>query len=126
LFSHFIPCGVWAAVYLLDGLLKNLSDIQPDTIHGDTQAQSTPVFGLAALLGITLMPRILHWKDLTMYRPDTQTSFTHIDPLVSNTMDWHLIGNGRKAPSRPICQVGCGPCSRLKRDGFPPQHSCAS
>jgi hypothetical protein len=80
LFSHFIPCGVWEAVYLLDGLLKNLSDIQPDTIHGDTQAQSTPVFGLASLLGITLMPRIRHWKGLRLYRPDKQTTFTHLYP----------------------------------------------
>ncbi len=23
LFSHFIPCGVWEAVYIIDGLLKN-------------------------------------------------------------------------------------------------------
>ena len=51
LFSHFIPCGVWEAIYILDGLTKNQSDIQPDTLHGDTQAQSTPVFGLAYLLG---------------------------------------------------------------------------
>jgi hypothetical protein len=36
LFSHFIPCGVWEAVYILDGLLKNRSDIQPDTVHADT------------------------------------------------------------------------------------------
>ncbi|MDQ3230363.1 MAG: Tn3 family transposase, partial [Pseudobdellovibrionaceae bacterium] len=42
LFSHFIPCGVWEAVHILDGLLQNHSDIQPDTIHGDTQAQSAP------------------------------------------------------------------------------------
>jgi TnpA family transposase len=91
LFSHFIPCGVWEAIYLLDGLLKNLSDIQPDTIHGDTHSQSTPVFGLAALLGITLMPRIRHWKDLKLYRPDKQTTFTHIDSLFSDTIDWNLI-----------------------------------
>lgn len=39
LFSHFIPCGVWEAVYIIDGLLKNKSDIQPDTIHADTQGQ---------------------------------------------------------------------------------------
>ena len=91
LFANFIPCGVWEAIYLLDGLLKNLSDIQPDTIHGDTQAQSTPVFGLAALLGITLMPRIRNWKDLTMYRPDKKTTFTHIDSLFSDTIDWNLI-----------------------------------
>ncbi|MBK1724955.1 transposase [Thiocystis violacea] len=91
LFSHFIPCGVWEAVYLLDGLLKNLSDIQPDTIHGDTQAQSAPVFGLAALLGIALMPRIRNWKHLKLYRPDQQITFNHIDELFSDTVDWHLI-----------------------------------
>jgi TnpA family transposase len=91
LFSHFIPCGVWEAVYLLDGLLQNLSDIQPDTIHGDTQAQSTPVFGLAALLGISLMPRIRNWKDLRLYRPDKELAFTHIDSLFSGTIDWNLI-----------------------------------
>jgi TnpA family transposase len=49
LFSHFIPCGVWEAVYILDGLTKNTSDIQPDVLHGDTQAQSAPVYGLAFL-----------------------------------------------------------------------------
>jgi len=30
LFSHFIPCGVWEGVYILDILLKNKSDIQPN------------------------------------------------------------------------------------------------
>ncbi len=58
LFSHFIPCGVWEAVHIIDGLLKNKSDIQPDTIHADTQGQSTTVFALTHLLGINLMPRI--------------------------------------------------------------------
>ena len=42
LFSHFIPCGVWEAVYILDGLLENASDIQPDTVHADTQGQIYP------------------------------------------------------------------------------------
>ena len=50
LFSHFIPCGVFEALYLFDGLLNNHSDIQPDTLHGDTHSQSLAVFGLAYLL----------------------------------------------------------------------------
>jgi Tn3 transposase DDE domain/Domain of unknown function (DUF4158) len=37
LFSHFIPCGVWETVYIIEGLLKNESDIQPDAVHADTQ-----------------------------------------------------------------------------------------
>jgi TnpA family transposase len=108
LFSHFIPCGVWEAVYLLDGLLKNLSDIQPDTIHGDTQAQSTPVFGLAALLGITLMPRIRNWKDLTLYRPDRQTAFIHSDPLFSDTIDWPLIQTHLPDMLRVVLSIKAG------------------
>ncbi|MBE2197920.1 MAG: Tn3 family transposase, partial [Anaerolinea sp.] len=33
LFSHFIACGVWEAVYILDGLLQNKSVLQPDTMR---------------------------------------------------------------------------------------------
>lgn len=69
LFSHFIACGTWEAVYIIDGLLKNKSDIQPDTVHADTQGQSAPVFGLSYLLGIELQPRIRNIKDLVFYRP---------------------------------------------------------
>jgi len=92
LFSHFIPCGVWEAVYIIEGLLRNESDIQPDTIHADTQGQSLPVFGLAALLGFDLLPRIRNWAELNFYRPDPQALYQHIDALFGdNTIDWGLI-----------------------------------
>ena len=92
LFSHFIPCGVWEAVYILDSLLANSSDLQPDQIHADTQGQSLPVFGLAALLGFELLPRIRNWHDLTFYRPDAATRYEHIDALFGDdVIDWDLI-----------------------------------
>ena len=91
LFSHFIPCGVYEAIYILDGLIKNESDIQPDTVHGDTQAQSTPVFGLAYLLGINLMPRIRNIKKLVFYRPERGVNYKHIDKLFGETINWDLI-----------------------------------
>ena len=91
LFSHFIPCGVWEAVYIIDGLLKNRSDIQPDTVHADTQGQSAPVFALAYLLGIKLMPRIRNWRDLVFYRPAQEATSVHSDPLFRDTIDWELL-----------------------------------
>jgi TnpA family transposase len=91
LFSHFIPCGVWEAVYIIDGLLKNKSDVQPDTLHADTQGQSLPVFALAHLLGIKLMPRIRNWKDLKFFRPSKDAIYKHIDPLFSDPVDWDLL-----------------------------------
>lgn len=58
LFSHFITCGAYEGNYLIDLLVDNESDIQPEIIHGDTHAQNYPVFALTYLLGIQLMPRI--------------------------------------------------------------------
>jgi TnpA family transposase len=92
LFSHFIACGVWEAIYILDGLIRNRSTIQPTTVHADTQGQNLPVFGLAYLLGIKLMPRIRNWKDLKFYRPSRDTHYEHIDSLFGdNVIDWDLI-----------------------------------
>jgi TnpA family transposase len=93
LFSHFIPCGVREAVYILDGLMKNTSEIQPEIVHSDSHGQSEAVFGLAYLLGIDLMPRIKNWKHLRFYRPDKKARYEHIDALFSDHIDWRLIGD---------------------------------
>ena len=91
LYSHFIPCGVHEGTYILDGLMANESDIKPDTMHGDTHAQSFTVFGLAHLLGIKLMPRIRNIKDLIFYRPDAGGRYKNIDALFGDPIDWKLI-----------------------------------
>ena len=69
LFTSFITCGVSEAVHILDALLKNRSEIQPDTLHADTQGQSEPVFGLCRSRGIKLMPRMRGLSDAVFYRP---------------------------------------------------------
>src|SRR5215218_5170408 len=79
LFTSFIPCGVWEAIHILDGLLKNRSAVRPDTLHADTQGQSEPVFGLCRLLGIKLMPRMRGF----------------VPPAVGETPGWSLRGLGR-------------------------------
>ncbi len=114
LFTHFIPCGVWEAVYIIEGLLKNTSKVKPTTVHTDTQGQSFPVFALAHLLGFDLMPRISNWKDLTFYRPTKQTEYVHIDALFGepgrNSIDFdppacpfptRTRPDGRSGRSRP-------------------------
>jgi TnpA family transposase len=91
LFVHFIPPGVWEAIYIIEALMKNRSKIQPDTVFADTQGQSTPVFAFTYLLGIKLMPRIRNWKDLTFFRPSMNVSYKHIDGLFKDAIDWELI-----------------------------------
>ena len=91
LFTHFIPCGVHEAIYILDGLLKNPSKVQPSRLHADTHGQSATVFGLAYLLGIELMPRIRNWRALKLYRTGNPGRPTSTQSLYSGTIDWALI-----------------------------------
>jgi len=91
-FSTFIHCGVWEAIHIIDGLLKNASELSPKIIHSDTQGQSLPVFSLAHLLGIKLMPRIRNWKSLKFYRPSKNTQYKNIDSLFCDAeIDWEFL-----------------------------------
>jgi TnpA family transposase len=91
LFSYFIACGHYEAIYILDALQLNASDLQPRRVHADTHGQSAAVFGLAYLLGIELMPRIRYWKKLRFYKADQRQHFQAIDALFSGTINWDLI-----------------------------------
>lgn len=120
LFSHFIPCGVYEAIHILDGMIKNESDIQPDTLHGDTQAQNAPVFALAYLLGISLMPRIRGLKKLIFFRPGKKSRYQHIDALFSENINWHLIETHIPDMLRIVLSIKAGkitPSTILRRLG---------
>jgi TnpA family transposase len=108
LFTHFISCGVWEAVYILDGLIKNTSDIQPDTLHSDTQGQSTTVFGLSYLLGIKLMPRIRNWQDYKFFRPSPEAKYEYIDSLFKDVIDWPLIQTHWQDLMRVVLSIQAG------------------
>jgi TnpA family transposase len=117
LFSKFIPCGVWEAVHLIDGLLKQESKLRPETVHTDTQGQSFPVFALAHLFGFDLMPRIRNWRDLNFYRPSADVVYRHIDPLFGesgrNVIDWDLIETHYEDLMRVVLSIQAGKISSV-------------
>lgn len=90
-FRHFIPPGVWEAIYVIEGLLKGGLSVEADTVHADTQGQSATVFAFTHLLGIKLMPRIRNWKNLTLFRPDKTAKYQYINRLFGESADWNLI-----------------------------------
>jgi TnpA family transposase len=126
LFSHFISCGVREAVFILDGLLQNRSDIQPDHIHSDTHGQTAVVFGLAYLLGIELMPCIRNWKDLDFCRPERGLHYQHLDTLFTTTTDWKLIADHLDEMLRVVVSIKAGkllPSTILRRLGSYSRHN---
>jgi TnpA family transposase len=128
LFSRFIGCGMYEAIYILDILQNTLSDLRPTRLHADSHGQSAHVFGLAYLLGIELMPRIRRWKKLKLYRPGRDKQFESIEHLFAATIKWNLIEqhypdfirlalaihSGKLAPSAVLARVN----SQSNRDPF--------
>lgn len=121
-FRHFIPPGVWEAIYVIDGLLKAGLSIEADMVHSDTQGQSAAVFAFTYLLGINPMPRIRDWPDLKMYKADENTQYKHIERLFSGNWGliafhwWRCAGGERargtakaSALQRPDCLGGHSP-----------------
>jgi TnpA family transposase len=89
-------------------------------VQGDTQAQSTPVFGLAYLLGIKLMPRIRNLKKLVFFRPDKTSRSPHLDALFTDTIDWTLIETHLPDMLRVALSIKAGkitPSTLLRRLG---------
>ena len=120
LFSRFIACGAYEGHSILDFVAENRSAIQPSTVHADTHGQSAPIFGLAYVLGIELMPRIRNWQDLHLFRPSAGAAYAHIDTLFSGTIDWQLIAEHLPDMLRVALSIKAGrllPSAILRRLG---------
>jgi TnpA family transposase len=118
LFSRFIACGAYEGHSILDFVADKCSVLQPRTVHADTHGQSAPIFGLAHLLGIELMPRIRHWQDLHLFRPDQTARYEHIDELFTGSIDWGLIEAHRPDMLRVALSIKAGrllPSAILRR-----------
>jgi TnpA family transposase len=119
-FSHFIPCGVWEGSFILDIFEQEDKEPRPKVLHGDTQAQSSTIFGMAYLLGVELMPRIRNWKDLKLCRPNQDAHYTHINELFSDAVDWDLIETHLPDMLRVVLSVTAGmirPSTLLRKLG---------
>lgn len=81
----------WRGTHILDGLLENESDIQPDTLHGDTHSQNFGVFAISFLLGIKLMPRIRGMHRAHFFKPSGSAKYDHIEDVFHGNINWRLI-----------------------------------
>jgi TnpA family transposase len=111
LFTHFIPSAVHEAVYILDGLSKNTSDVQPSRLPADTHGQSTVVFALAYPLGIELMPRIRNWQSLTLFSVEKEFGCRGTARLYCDSIDWDLITDHCEAYLRVVLAIQTGRAS---------------
>jgi hypothetical protein len=87
---------------------KTVPRCKPRPLHADTHGQAEPVLGLAALLGIHLLPRMRTWQDVTFYRVDAGTTYQHIDALLTQVVDWDLIARHWQDMMQVVLSIQAG------------------
>jgi TnpA family transposase len=97
--TQVISCAEREALYVLDGLLENDTELPIRTHIVDTAGCTDQVFGLCYLLGFTFMPRLKNLASRRLFKPVGSPeeglfgsrSYPQLDALFSATVDLNLI-----------------------------------
>ena len=97
--TQVISCAEREALYVLDGLLDNPTDL-PVRVHTvDTHGYTDQLFGLCYLLGFTFMPRLKKLSSQRLFKPAGspeeglfgRRGYPTLDALFSGTVNLNLI-----------------------------------
>lgn len=92
-FHHIvIPGTLKEALFILDGLLDQTTNLQPTQVMTDTNSYTDLVFGLFWLLGFQFSPRLADIKDQRFWRMERQADYG-----VFNDISKHKISTKRVA-----------------------------
>ena len=97
--TQVISCAEREALYVLDGLLDNPTDLPVQTHMVDTHGYTDQLFGLCYLLGFAFMPRLKNLSGQRLFIPTGSPeeglfgsrTYPILDPLFSGTVNPNLI-----------------------------------
>jgi TnpA family transposase len=97
--TQVISCAEREALYVLDGLLENDTELPIRTHIVDTHGCTDQVFGLCYLLGFTFMPRLKNLASRRLFKPVGSLeeglfgghTYPQLDALLKTTVDLNLI-----------------------------------
>lgn len=88
-----IPGTLRDSLFLLSGLLEQLTSLHPVEIMTDTAGYSDVVFGLFWLLGYRFSPRLADIGEARFWRIDNSANYGALDGLTKNKINTDLITN---------------------------------
>jgi len=89
--TEVISCAEREALYVLDGLLRNESELDIEFHSTDTHGFTEQLFALCFLLGYSFMPRFKDLKKQKLYKPIGIQVHEDLAPLFSGAVDLDLI-----------------------------------
>jgi TnpA family transposase len=111
--TQVISCSAREATYVLDGLLLNNTEINPEFHCTDTHGYTDHIFALCYLLGFSFQPRLKDLPHQALYKMDKKDKYELIDDLFTGVTDMQLV----KEEWDTIVRVGAS-----LKNGLAPAH----
>jgi TnpA family transposase len=89
--TKVISCSAREATYVLDGLLLNNTEINPEFHCTDTHGYTDHIFALCYLLGFSFQPRLKDLPHQALYKMDKKDKYELINDLFTGAADIQLI-----------------------------------
>jgi TnpA family transposase len=90
-YTQVITCHVRQAPFILEGLLRHDTLLNPREHYTDTHGYTDLIFGITHLLGIRFAPRIKDLPDQRLWRLPESAPYQHIEAAVSDKLNVNLI-----------------------------------
>jgi len=89
--SKVVPSTMREATYVLDAILDNETELEIMEHTADTAGYTELVYALFDLLGMRFSPRIRDLGDQTLYRMDRSIRYSHLKPILKQTINQKRI-----------------------------------
>ena len=92
IYSQVKSCSSSEVAAMMEGILRHCTQMQVEKNYVDSHGQSMVAFGFCRLLGnIDLLPRLKGISRAKLYRPDSDTAYPNLAPVLSSPIRWELI-----------------------------------
>jgi TnpA family transposase len=89
--TQIISCHVREALYVLDGLLSNITTLEPTFHSTDTAGYTEHLFGLCFLLRFSFQPRLADLPRQQLYKIAKEDHYSDLDVLFNGAVDVELV-----------------------------------
>ncbi len=92
IYSQLKSCSSSEVAAMIEGILRHCTQMTVEKNYVDSHGQSEIAFAFCRLLGnIELLPRLKAISRARLYRPDPDSDYPNLSPVMSRSIRWDLI-----------------------------------
>jgi TnpA family transposase len=91
IYSQVKSCSSSEVAAMIEGVLRHCTEMTVEKNYVDSHGQSEVAFAFCRLLGFDLLPRLKGISRQKLCRPDRETAYPHLQPVLSQPIQWERI-----------------------------------